>query len=142
MAGVELAAAVEIMVHWRPPRFRDRSSRHPLVKWSLVLSAQEMSAPAAFEAPAHHSLPFVVRAYVLQYQILGLVTEPQNYCQTVHNGNLGGKAIVLAKESLGELEYLTRSNVDYSQLEVFARRHRSEAKESPTVQVSKWEVLK
>jgi hypothetical protein len=97
--GVGLAAVGETMVYWHPPRSHDRLGQHPSVKWSLVLSAQEMFVPAAFEVPGHHSPPFAVRAYVLPYRILSSVTEPQNCSQRVREESLGGMVIALAKES-------------------------------------------
>jgi hypothetical protein len=67
-----------------------------------------MSVPAAFEAPAHHSLPFVARAYVLPYQIADSVTEPQNCSQTVQEESLDGMVIVLEKELSRVPEYSMR----------------------------------
>jgi hypothetical protein len=87
-----------------------------------------MSAQAAFEVPVHHSLPFVVRAFVLRFQISN--SETQNCSRKAQEENLDGTVIVLAMVSSREPGDSMLSGVDYSLPAVFAKRHRSEEKES------------
>ena len=67
-----------------------------------------MSVPAAFEAPAHHSLPFVARAYVLLYQIADSVTGAQICSRMVQEVSLDGMVIVLEKVLSKAPEYSMR----------------------------------
>jgi hypothetical protein len=127
--GLEFVAGAETVVHWRPPRSRDRLGQHPSVKSSSVLTAQEMCVPAASEVPARHSLPSAARAYVSLSQTSSLENELRNCSLTAQEENLGEKVTVPVKGSQEGLVYSTHLNVDCSQPEVFARRRRFEAKE-------------
>jgi hypothetical protein len=99
MGGLDFAAEVGIVVYWHPPRSRDTRGQHLSVRLSSVSSALEMSVPAAFEVPSHHSPPSAAPACGLRFQTSNSETEPQSCSLTVQEESLVEMESVLGKES-------------------------------------------
>jgi hypothetical protein len=116
-------------VCWHLPRFHGKSNQHLLVKSSSVSSVREMSFPAVFEVPLHHSPPSVVPSCGSRFQIERLGIEAQNYFPLAREGSPVERAIFLGTESSKGFEYSMRSGVDCLLLEVSVKRHHSEVKE-------------
>ena len=126
-AGVGFVGA-GTTVYWHLLRSHDRPDQHLLVKSSSALFVREMSFPAAFEVPLHHSPPSAVPSCVPRFQIEHLGIGARNCFPLAREESLVGRVIVLALDLRDDYDSLAGLDVDCLLLEVFAQKHHSEDK--------------
>ena len=97
-AGVGFVGA-GTMVYWHLLRSHGRLDQHLLVKSSSELSVREMSFPAVFEVPLHHSPPSAAPSCVLRYQIGHLGIGVQNCFPLAREESRVEMATFLGRES-------------------------------------------